>query len=333
VKVLDCYLKKNLKENGGLLDEVIFAVNTDTPKDLEYLETLLESNPHYTKHIQSKEYEWYIGNWEPVTEPDSIYIKMDDDTVFFEDQTIPAIVKRLMENPQYFAVSANVVNNPALSWVHVHMGVYEGYFPEMEAPKHPSSGLSTSWRASELPTYGGPPEGPKGFTIDGNSEAPFEGHRWLPVRPPNGSVFDLGYSPASTITYDAFGPGSLRSWAVAAQTHYSFLQHLEDGGTWRYKFDTWDYQYERLSINFYAVRGSDIIEVFPFPEGDDEDYLTRTRPRQTKRPVVVDGTGLAVHYAFNPQYTAHDGKALMWTDVLPRYAAYAKEVACPGGLL
>jgi hypothetical protein len=49
--------------------------------------------------------------------------------VYFEDNAIPALVKRLLDNPQYFAVSANVVNNPALSWVHGKMGLYEGYYP------------------------------------------------------------------------------------------------------------------------------------------------------------------------------------------------------------
>jgi hypothetical protein len=49
--------------------------------------------------------------------------------LYFEDNAIPAIVKRLLENPQYFTVSANVVNNPALSWVHRQMGVYEPYYP------------------------------------------------------------------------------------------------------------------------------------------------------------------------------------------------------------
>jgi hypothetical protein len=35
----------------------------------------------------------------------------------------------MTEDTNYFAVSANVINNPALSWVHYSMGVYEPYFP------------------------------------------------------------------------------------------------------------------------------------------------------------------------------------------------------------
>jgi len=70
-----------LKDNGGLLDEVIFAVRTDIGEDLDYLEELLHTSPRYSKHVAKKEYEWWVGSWEAVDEPDSIYIKIDDDIV------------------------------------------------------------------------------------------------------------------------------------------------------------------------------------------------------------------------------------------------------------
>jgi hypothetical protein len=194
--------------------------------------------------------------------------------------------------------------------------------------KKPQSLPFISWRASELPPYSGPVKGPKGFQIDGSTPPLYEGHRWLPVRMPTGKSFDMSLSPASTLTYNAFGP-SLNNWAAAAQTHYSFLQHLEQGDTWRYKqFNTWDYAYERLSINFFAIWGKDVIDVFPFPQQDDEDYLTAVRPREVRRHIIVDGTGLAVHFAFKPQYIAHEGKGVTWTDALERYRAYAKEMIC-----
>ncbi len=163
---------------------------------------------------------------------------------------------------------------------------------------------------------------------DGSVPAPFEGHRWLPVRTkPGERPYDIALTPASTLTYDAFGP-SLHNWAAAAQTHYSFLSHLELGEISKYHFDLWDYAYERLSINFFAIRGKDIMDVFPFPQTDDEDYLTTVRPKEIGRHVVVDGTGTAVHFAFNPQYNAHDRRGVAWTDALKRYQVYADENIC-----
>jgi hypothetical protein len=52
-----------------------------------------------------------------------------DDVLFFEDDAIASIAKRMIENPHYFAVSANSINNPALSWIHYGLGVYEPYLP------------------------------------------------------------------------------------------------------------------------------------------------------------------------------------------------------------
>jgi len=231
----------------------------------------------------------------------------------------------MRENPDYFAASANVVNNPALSWVHYHLGVNEPYWPEMTAPSSPPA---KSWRASELPAYNGPVTGPKGWKSDGSVASPFVGHRWLPVRGKQEITGEEPVFPASTVTYDAFGPG-LRNWGAAAQLQYSFLQHLENGEIWKFKFGVWDYHYDRVSINFFAIRGGDIMDAYPFPKEDDEGYLAVDRPKELHRHVVVVGDAIAVHFAFGPQRWAHDGHGLAETDLLSRYSAYAEEMVCP----
>ncbi|KAF2433021.1 hypothetical protein EJ08DRAFT_669189 [Tothia fuscella] len=325
VEILDCYLKRNLKENGGILDEVIFAVHTDNEGDLEYLDRLVNTTSSYTKYKQEGEYESWVGSWEKV-ERGNIYVKIDDDVVYFEDDTIPAIVKRMVENPHYFAVSANSINNPALSWIHYGLGVYEPYLPELTPPSLSQSSSNTSWRASELPSW----SGPKDFAMNGDTPAPFPGHRWLPVRPQERDIVD---TPAGALRFDAYGPG-WTDWSIAAQTHYSFLQHIEEGGLWRYKFNMWDYQYYRLSVNFIGFWGNDIVDAFPFPSRDDEEYLTTTRPKELGRHVVLDGTVLSAHFAFGPQRrNGEEEGGLYHTDLLNRYKAYAAEMSMAGAEL
>jgi hypothetical protein len=129
-----------------------------------------------------------------------------------------------------------------------------------------------SWRASELPYW----TGPKNFQFNGTSAAPSHNHRWLPVR-----NIDITDTPAKELSYDWQG-GGLKSWAAAAQTHYSFLSHLEKQDLFKYRFDHWDYHYYRISINFFGVWGQDIIDAWPFPH-DDEQYLTTERPKQLQR--------------------------------------------------
>lgn len=194
---------------------------------------------------------------------------------------------------------------------------------EISPPAHIPT---AAWRTSALPNYDGGQDGPLNFSGNGSTPAPHRGHRWLPVRP--AADVDVTSTPASTLTYDPFGPG-LRNWAAAAQTHCSFLSHLEKNETDLYRFNMWDVAYARLSINLLAIRGSDIMDVFPFPKMDDEDYLTRVRPKEVGRHVVVDGGALAAHFAFRAQRTAHEGRALDWTDLLGRYADYAEEMVCP----
>ena len=67
-------------DNGGFLDEVMFAVNTKNKQDLAYLEELLAANPQYKKHKAEKDYAMWMGNWETV-QRENLYIKIDDDVV------------------------------------------------------------------------------------------------------------------------------------------------------------------------------------------------------------------------------------------------------------
>ena len=72
-----------MKDAGGLLDEVVFIVNTDEEEDLAYLEELLPTSPRYSKHEKDPEYpEFWNGLWSVAKDPDAIYVKIDDDVVF-----------------------------------------------------------------------------------------------------------------------------------------------------------------------------------------------------------------------------------------------------------
>jgi hypothetical protein len=108
-------------------------VATDNAEDLEWLDELITNRPQYSRYDSHEEYAGgsWSGSWEPVR-AEHIYVKIDDDVVFFEDHTIESIVSRLKENPQLFAVSANVVNNPMLGWIHLSMGLIEPFLPVSE---------------------------------------------------------------------------------------------------------------------------------------------------------------------------------------------------------
>ena len=200
-----------------------------------------------------------------------MYIKIDDDIVFIEDTAIPTIVKTKLEQPESFIVSANSINQPALSWIHLHLGVIKPYLPELRMQENARPKRRYDWRASDLPLW----QGPADYVVPDDFN-PFQGHRWLPTNRTN-----VDDTPVMTTAYNQASSG-WHDWKVGAQSHYSFLEHLEKGELWRYHLPLWDYQYERLSVNFVCIWGDDVVSNRPIPT-DDEGYLTVTAPKKNGR--------------------------------------------------
>jgi hypothetical protein len=243
-------------------------------EDITWLRSLVAETPGYAiaNSTETRNFD-YRRAWD-ICDPGTMYIKIDDDIVFFEDSTIPSIVRTKLTHPHSFLVSANAMNQPALSWIHHHLDVVKPYLPELTPINFPNPKPRYDWRASTLPAWEGPPD----YTVPGDFKPPFKRHRWLPAL----NRTNTDKTPISTSTYTQDGPG-WHSWTVGAQQHYSFLEHLENGELWRYKFSVWDYHYARLSITFMCIWGDDIIQVRDQMTGDDEGYLSVDAPRKLGR--------------------------------------------------
>ena len=233
--------------------------------------------------------------------------------VWFADDTIPRIVTLKLEHPEYLITSANVVNSPLMGWVHYHMGAMQPYLPEYVGQRPQEVQANVSWNWRDYPYWYGPSD--VGFDI--HHEPPFEGHRWLRLE--NDS--DMSRTPVTQIEYNTWGTG-LNSWAIAAQSHYSFLENLAEDRLDRYKFErAWTTDYERLSINFICLWADEVTNNLPMDEVD-EHWLTVNLPKKLGKHVAVDGEALAVHMSFMFQ-TQVDS-----TDLLDRYHSYTMERVC-----
>lgn len=141
--VLDCYLRKNLVINGGVLDEIRFIVHTREEEDRQWLEDLVQRDnlqDHYTlQYEDTARGDWNLWGsgfkniWSNMTDPDTIYVKIDDDIVgltsliswstgilnlfqvFMEEKAIPELVRTVLEHPEAHSVMANTINN---RWTH-----------------------------------------------------------------------------------------------------------------------------------------------------------------------------------------------------------------------
>ncbi|KAG8408202.1 hypothetical protein J3459_018069 [Metarhizium acridum] len=323
VSILDCYLKRNLATNGGLLDEVVWLQRTSNKQDLALLDRLLESEPQYSRQIIDDANAYDFASSYNIIEDGNMYIKIDDDIVFIEENAISSIVCTKLTRPDFYVVSANVVNQPMISWIHWNLGAVRPYLPETEDEyPAPEPGHQVDWRASVLPSWHGPSDVNASFWSSPDNKK----HRWLPVRGKSDHVLDK--TPITETQYDAFGTG-LQRWQVAAQEHYSFFENLESRELWQYKFKVWDFQRLRMGIQFIAMMGRDINAAKPINR-DDEEHFSVTMPRRLGRGAVADGRGVVAHYSFGPQ--SKEG-GLDTTDILDRYRSYAKENVCTGPML
>lgn len=76
------WAQQNLKENGGLLDEVLFVTKTTNVEDLEWLDRLIPTSESYKKRILPDPGINFGMTWEGgIFERGKMYLKIDDDVV------------------------------------------------------------------------------------------------------------------------------------------------------------------------------------------------------------------------------------------------------------
>ena len=205
---------------------------TTDVEDLEWLDDLIPTSKRYQKRILADPGISFGMTWD-LFERGTMYLKIDDDVVryarqcpapillcreslyqvFIDNSTVSKLVATKRDRPEYLLVSANGINNSALSWVHYHLAAIHPYLPELVPPKEFPE---PSWRASKLPQWN------DGALFDRQDwfDPPYENHRWLPLGP------ELDGTPITGTAYDKSGPG-WNNWAIAAQEHYSFLEYME----------------------------------------------------------------------------------------------------------
>ncbi|KAI2792138.1 hypothetical protein POX_b02174 [Penicillium oxalicum] len=310
--ILDCYLQNNLVHNQGFLDQVVFVPQTDDTVSLRWLEALVQQTPEYAISPTQQDMDWLF------TRSDVLYIRIDGDTVFFEDHTIPTIVKTRLEDPDALMVSANVVSEGVLSSLHNHYGVALPYLPELDRTEDDSRSSAQDrmdWHASNLPQWNGPAE----FIVQKGFSPPFQGHRWLlPAEE------DSDRDPIAASIRLERGPGS-QEWTVSAQHHYSFLDHLESDTLNRYKFPLWKNPPEAVTSTFGCFWGKDAAALRGVYAQNSGDELSRawTASDGSHPKITIDGKGLVSHYSAELAPNGLDA-----TDLLERYRAYALEKVC-----
>ncbi|KAJ4264339.1 hypothetical protein NW762_005535 [Fusarium torreyae] len=83
VSTMRCYLERNMIDNGGWIDEVLWVVNTDKQEDPQYLEEIIASDPMRHKKVTPDELLMTYTckkAWQ-LLERGRYYVKIDDDVM------------------------------------------------------------------------------------------------------------------------------------------------------------------------------------------------------------------------------------------------------------
>jgi hypothetical protein len=300
--ILDCYLQRNLATNGGLLDDVMWLVHTKDEADLDFLRVMVDKVPEY-KSIEYPGYNYTQGYgplYEKLRGDNTIYVKVDDDIVWMDDDAIPRVVETLTLHPEAHAIGGNIINSATTNWMHFRTNAVLPYLPEPAAPAQIST--HADWRASKLPAYPHEVDKPYDFSNERNEWSKqafllsvgspggptYENHRWLPLDP---TSRNLESTPIAGAEYDPFGRG-WKSWTIGAQQLYSHLDNLEHNRLENYWFGNaegiWNMRYERLNLNFFAIMGSSVS--MELPDWDDEDSLSVKIPQRLHRRKLLSSS-------------------------------------------
>eukprot|EP00397_Hematodinium_sp_SG-2012_P039057 GEMP01042583.1.p1 GENE.GEMP01042583.1~~GEMP01042583.1.p1 ORF type:complete len:181 (+),score=30.48 GEMP01042583.1:73-615(+) len=121
VSILNAYLERDLRKNGGVVDRVLWALVHYSHEDLHYLVQLQRRNPESYVIPPIKGGGWDVI-WRLVTEPQAYYLKIDDDILYIAPGAIANLVREKKRN-RFLFVSANVINHGILAAVHQELAM------------------------------------------------------------------------------------------------------------------------------------------------------------------------------------------------------------------
>lgn len=109
------------KIKSKILDDVLIGINTRNKDDISYINSYLPKDKKFKKIIIPDNFigtaDAYYYMFSLLTEEDTIYIKLDDDLIYFSDNFFEELVKFRTEHINYYTIYPFVVNNPLCNYL------------------------------------------------------------------------------------------------------------------------------------------------------------------------------------------------------------------------
>lgn len=294
-EILNAYLERDLRKNGGVLDAVLWALVKYTVDDIKYLGELQRRNPdaYVVPRIDA-------GGWDNVwrlaEEPGAIYMKIDDDIVYIAPGAIAEMAREKLRE-RFLFVSANVVNHGILSAVHQELVQIRWIEPPFKNNTEAKPGAPEPWR-----------------------------YRSDVILDPNYRIEHTFYSDCiwrrwdcAALAHEAFlhrladGTSCAFDFGIFDFHAHGYLT-MSDGLEGGRSIDWND--------NFFAFKTEDFSDIdWEGVANDDEAEMSSKHPQRRNQHAGALGRAVVVHFTFSVQE-----KGLRnFTDLLDRY----REVAMP----
>lgn len=117
-----------LNANRHILDVCHLWRNTEDPDDIEYIYAAAAGEDAFIQVISPTipvDGIWSIHHFfRYCCDPGTVYIRFDDDVCWIAPDALEALVRFRLENPDYFLVYANTINNSICSYIHQRLGCF-----------------------------------------------------------------------------------------------------------------------------------------------------------------------------------------------------------------
>jgi hypothetical protein len=278
-------LAKHLLKLKNLIDEHHFWVNTLNKDDIQFLKELSEKHPNFFKlkfhnnvknHYDSRN---ICEFFEYCVEENTVYVRFDDDIVWIDDENnFREFLKFRIENPNYFLVSANIINNSICNYLHQRFGALKKF-----ENKFNDSNFFI-----------------KNYGLDGNdwfNNESLGSSRWNTDLFCKESINENGLLGYNVLNF---------SWSdtqISTEIHGNFFNKLSNDRLQDFRFDKWELSdHERISINCISWLGSEFAKFEGKVEWDEEKWLTVIAPIKFKKINCIYGNFLTVHFGYGHQH-------------------------------
>lgn len=279
-------LANHLLNLQGIIDEHHFWINTKSDSDIQYMKSLSESHPNFFKLIYHEADDSSTYNnldiykfFKNYTDEDTVYIRFDDDIVWVDNEDkLKDFIQFRIDNPQYFLIFANIINNGICNYIHQRTGALKRFNKCFNPDDY------------FLKDVGG------------------QGNDWFHNEALGRSAWNKNYfAPESINENGLFAYNALNySWfdaEVSKEVHDNFINKAKKNDLDKFRFGIWELSdFERVSINCISWLGSEFKKFEGIVGIDEEKWLSVTKPREIKKINCIYGNFIVSHYGFGHQH-------------------------------